>query len=352
MTSARPATVPNDGHLAPTVRVINVHRANIRNDMLDIFSDPSILDERVVLDVRFINSNGEEEVGRGSGLERDLFSSFWKDIYVSLMSGENERVPGIRHDYQRPQWETIGRILLKGYVSCNYFPLNLSKTFFIYCLFGEQEISNEMLMCSFQNYISESEKDLIERALGGQVDLSESDEFVEFLADFDCKKVVKSNNLNQVLTELAHKEIIQKPQYVVNCWENVIPHFVEYFPNRDAIELLYDRLVPTVSRVIACLQAEERNEAERDAMKHLKRFVRGLDKVKLGKFLQFVTGSNVMITNMIYIVFTRLEGLERRPIAHTCTYTLELPTTYQCYPEFREEFNSILEANSWEMNIV
>lgn len=59
-----------------------------------------------------------------------------------------------------------------------------------------------------------------------------------------------------------------------------------------------------------------------------------------------------MLTDNILIVFTRLEGLERRPIAHTCTYTLEIPTTYQSFPEFREEFNSILEANTWEMNIV
>lgn len=338
--------------MIPSPTIIRVHRANIRNDMLSIFSDPSILDERFLLDVHFINSRGEEEVGRGSGLERDLFSSFWKDIYESLMTGENERVPGIRHDFQRPHWEAIGRILLKGYASCRYFPLNLSKAFFIYCLYGEGAISNDLLMASFLNYISESERDLIQRAVDGQVDLSESDEFMEFLADFDCKKVVNTTNLNQILTELAHKEIIQKPQYVVDCWKNVIPFFLEYFPRLDNIDSLYERLVPTVSRVIASFRAEERNEAERDTMKHLKRFVRGLDKVKLGKFLQFITGSNVMISDAINIVFTRLEGLERRPIAHTCTYTVEIPTTYQCYPEFREEFNSILEANSWEMNMV
>lgn len=317
--------------------------------MLKIFSDPSLLGERVILDVHFINSRGEEEIGRGSGLERDLYSSFWKDIYESLMTGEKERVPGLRIGYQRQQWEAIGRVLLKGYMSCKYFPLNLSKTFFVYCLFGEEQISNEMLMGSFKNFISDSEKDLIEKAYNGEV---ESDEFLEFLADFDCKKVVHLNNLNQVLLELAHKEIIQKPHYVINCWANIIPFFLEYFHNLGDIELLYEKLVPTAPRVISSFRAEERNEAEREVMKHLKRFVRGLDKVKLGRFLQFCTGSNVMINDSINIMFTRLEGLERRPIAHTCTYLLEIPTTYQCYPEFREEFNSILEANSWEMNIV
>ena len=81
------------------------------------------------------------------------------------------------------------------------------------------------------------------------------------------------------------------------------------------------------------------NDAERDAMKHLKRFVRG-------------TGSDIMPCDHIYVSFTRLDGLQRRPVAHTCTFTLEIPCTYQSFPEFREEFNSILEANTWEMDVV
>ena len=87
-------------------------------------------------------------------------------------------------------------------------------------------------------------------------------------------------------------------------------------------------------------------------MKHLKRFVRGLDTAKLGKFLQFVTGSDIMLCDHIHVTFTRLDGIQRRPVAHTCTFTLEIPSTYQSFPEFREEFSSILEANTWEVDIV
>lgn len=69
----------------------------------------------------------------------------------------------------------------------------------------------------------------------------------------------------------------------------------ECLPQHFQVDDLYERLRPTVPRVIACFEAEETNDAERDAMKHLKRFVRGLDTVKLGKFLQFVTGSDIML---------------------------------------------------------
>ncbi|XP_044170450.1 uncharacterized protein LOC122954470 [Acropora millepora] len=307
---------------------IKVHRANIRNDMLIIFANPCILDECITLDVIFINRRGEEEAGRGSGLLRDLFSLFWKDVYQSLMVGEIERVPSIRHDFQRPEWEAIGRILMKGFSSCQYFPLMLSKTFFITCLYGESA-----------------------SCLDGQVDPLD-EELCDFLSTFDCKKVVNATNIKGILVELAHKELIQKPQYVAECWKSVIPWLCECFPKKEKLDNLYEKLCPTVSRVISCFEADETNEAERDAMKHLKRFVRGLDTAKLGKFLQFVTGSDIMLCDHIYVSFTRLDGLQRRPVAHTCTFTLEIPCTYQSFPEFREEFNSILEANTWEMDIV
>lgn len=346
-TSTHSACIPGK----QSTMEIKVHRANIRNDMLTIFADPCILDECITLDVIFINRRGEEEAGRGSGLLRDLLSLFWKEVYQSLMVGEIERVPSIRHDFQRPEWEAIGRILMKGFSSCQYFPLMLSKTFFITCLYGESAVSEDLLLQSFMNFVSESEKKLIQSCLDGQVDPLD-EELCDFLSTFDCKKVVNATNIKGILVELAHKELIQKPQYVAECWKSVIPWLCECFPQKEKLVNLYEKLCPTVSRVISCFEADETNEAERDAMKHLKRFVRGLDTAKLGKFLQFVTGSDIMLCDHIYVSFTKLDGLQRRPVAQTCTFTLEIPCTYQSFPEFREEFNSILEANTWEMDIV
>ena len=164
-------------------------------------------------------------------------------------------------------------------------------------------------MQSFTNFVSESEKKkLIQTCLDGQVDPLD-EELCDFLSTFDCKKVVNTTNIKGILVELAHEEVIQKPQYVAECWKSVIPWLCECFPQRKKIDSFYDKLCSTVSRVISCFEADETNEAERDAMKHLKKFVRGLD-------------------------------------------ILEIPCTYQSFPEFREEFNSILKANTWEMDIV
>ena len=121
-----------DNRNSPTAsqsRIIKVHRGNIRKDLIEIFQDPLIMKCHLI--VEMLDERGMAEKGRGSGVFKDALSLFWKDVYDSLMLGEGERVPFIRHDYQRNEWEAIARILLKGYQEYQYFPLRLSKTFVV-----------------------------------------------------------------------------------------------------------------------------------------------------------------------------------------------------------------------------
>lgn len=90
----------------------------------------------------------------------------------------------------------------------------LSKTFVMSCLYGA--LSDEMLLQSFDNFASESERKLIQRCLDGQVDPTD-DEMCDFLSPFHCGKVVSATNIKGILKELGHKELIQKPQSVVEC---------------------------------------------------------------------------------------------------------------------------------------
>ncbi len=47
------------------------------------------------------------------------------------------------------------------------------------------------------------------------------------------------------------------------------------------------------------------------------------------------------------VQFNMLSGLARRPIAHTCSNILELPATYQSYPEFMKEFQQVLSDETY-----
>ena len=67
---------------------------------------------------------------------------------------------------------------------------------------------------------------------------------------------------------------------------------------------------------------------------------------------RFVTSSAVCSTNAIQVTFNMLTGLARRPITHTCSYTLEIPATYQSYQEYASDLKAVLSAHEfvWVMD--
>ena len=97
------------------------------------------------------------------------------------------------------------------------------------------------------------------------------------------------------------------------------------------------------------LRADPQNNSSRGAIEFLKRFVRRIDTGQLKSFLRYVTGADVICVPCISVQFSTLHGLARRPIAHTCGSVLELPSTYDTFPELREEFNNILAKAKWKM---
>jgi hypothetical protein len=111
--------------------------------------------------------------------------------------------------------------------------------------------------------------------------------------------------------------------------------------------------VPSTKQVIALLAAKPNNNAERDVFAYLKRYIRGLQDAMLSKFFRFCTGSDVICTSTSIVVsFNGLEGAARRVVAHTCGLILEVPRTYDSFPEFREEMNNVLNSGVWDIDFV
>ena len=90
---------------------------------------------------------------------------------------------------------------------------------------------------------------------------------------------------------------------------------------------IYKDLEPTNKKVLSMVQAVPQSNAERAAVDYLKCFIRGLDQSQLKAFLRYVTGADFICVKHIVVEFSTMEGLARRPIAHTCGCVLELPST-------------------------
>ncbi len=86
---------------------------------------------------------------------------------------------------------------------------------------------------------------------------------------------------------------------------------------------------------------------------YLRTFIGNLNHQDLHNFLRFVTGSSVDIDKKISVTLYSLSGLARRPISYTCSCTLELSVTYLTYPDFAEEFLTVLRSKvAWPMEAV
>ena len=100
---------------------------------------------------------------------------------------------------------------------------------------------------------------------------------LEMLTSYDCRRRVNSENVAHVFEEIAHKELIQEPQYIIDCWKGIVDHILPSFPNLESLAEKYETLVPSISRILSCIEANPGNDAERESLKFLKKFIKGLD---------------------------------------------------------------------------
>jgi hypothetical protein len=101
-------------------RNIIVHRNLIRNEVVEIFQDPRILNS--FLHVTIIGNDGNPQTGSGRGVVLDLLTNFWQHVFDSLTLGTQEKVPSIRHDYQKSHWQAIACVWFMDMSERSIFP--------------------------------------------------------------------------------------------------------------------------------------------------------------------------------------------------------------------------------------
>ncbi|XP_070543895.1 uncharacterized protein [Ptychodera flava] len=334
-----------DISLQRDTRVLVIHRSKMLEDMLNAFSDPGVLNDYI--EVKLVLPNGDAEAASGTGVFRDCFTGFWADFYERCTIGNTYRVPYLRHDFTRAKWEAVGRIISKGWEQGNYLPIGLAPPFMQEVLFGMQD----NLLESYLLFVSETEGDLFREALRDFQSV-DKEELLEVLDGHQCKKDPSTANIRDIVIEIAHKELIQEPMFVIESWRAILRSVANTIGNMSLLDL-YEEKKPTTRKVVKMLSFPDPISVEATTMaNHLRRYIREVDGPTLKRFLRFCTGSDIMPDDPIKILFVNLEGIQRRPVAHTCSNLLELPLHYESYPDFRADFNAVLNSGVWLMDIV
>ena len=190
----------------------------------------------------FINPHGIEEVGVGSGISREVYSLFWKEVSKCLLIGESERVPYVQHDMFKPEWQAVGHILVKGFMDTHYFPTILSQAFIQYILFDN--VSNDDLMSSYYQYLSNDEKQMLQRCVASENNEDfMTDGFFELFDQFKVRSKVTKENIKEIIAKIALQELVQKPHIMAACWKGCFERLKEEeeFSSKEAMTLYYEK---------------------------------------------------------------------------------------------------------------
>ena len=336
----------------PTERLnitLTLHRANILAEMISHFKDPEILLENLTF--KLISPNGKLEVGDGEGVVRDCFAHFWSDFFDKCAVGNCVKVPFLRHDYGSDEWMAVGRIIVKGWTAVGYFPIRIASVVMEEALFKRTYSS---ITENFLDFVTSDAKEILSQCLTNfaSVDI---DDLMDVLEQHGSKRIPKFDNVVALIAEIAHKELIQEPRFIVDCWSSVFAQNKSTTMTLQELQLLYTEMKPNAKKVVKMLQfSDSLTVSENEVKNHLCRFVRELEYDMIEKFLRFCTGADMILSknDIITVQFIQMAGLGRRPIAHTCGRVLELSTQFENFLAFRSEFRNVLSGGFWDMDIV
>ncbi len=121
------------------------------------------------------------------------------------------------------------------------------------------------------------------------------DELLDIMNTYECRRRVTASSLPGIIDEISHKELIQKPMFVIDCWREVTKGLISL--SCEDIQQLYKDLKLTPKKVTGLLKfPPEMSENQTEVANHLKRYIREIDEDKLrGKPTEAVIAMSVRL---------------------------------------------------------
>lgn len=334
-----------DGLLAGDATNLVVNRSSILSDMLELYSNASVLNKR--LSVTFAGEVGDDF----GGLTKEVFTSFWQEAYKEYFVGENCLVPflplhRLRKDGQH--FMAMGRALSHMVQLTKSVPCVLARSVYVQLAFGTPPEDNCLLQ-DLMSFVTSQECALLNKAMTNFTACSqrERDMLLAFYTTHDMHTMPRAADIQEQLLSIAYSVFVSKPAELYEKMRLGIPQchremFWSQLTLNDLNSLLL-RQRPTCENVMQCLTAENEDlhADEHRAFYFLQQFILNLELEDLQHFLHFVTGSVDLPQTGIKVSFMRTGHIF---VAHTCSNTLEVPVAFQSYQEFRRELRAVLQS--------
>lgn len=339
----------------------SIRRSDVFADVISMYQDNiSELLQEYPFRVQF---EGEKAIDVG-GVARDMYSAFYEEAYKKYFDGNVLLSPIVHPEMNTSVLSTLGAIVSHGYLVTGVLPVRIAFPCLAQCLLGQATIiSPSILIETLLDSLSPFEATIMNGAINeAKQNLSSFSSdvmsvLVSVLSRFDIRHLPTPPKFKQVLTQIASYEFLAKPSVALAAMNSGVPK--QHKPFWDGVIVddllsIYYALTASPATVLGMFEdAVGMNSNEERVLGYLRQFVGSMSSDSLRNFLRFVTGSSVCSSQKLEVSFNSLSGAARRPIAHTCTPSLELSWTYRTYPEFVDEFSACLSNQyAWAMDAV
>lgn len=235
------------------------HRGNVFVEMIEAFK--SINKQKCSnLMAELILPNGESEKGLDAGgVFRDTLSEFWTTMYETCTVGTNVKIPCIRHDFKEEEWKSMAKILYVGWVNSKYLPIKLAMPIIEQMLYGHV---TSKLIPTFLLSLGESDNQILNSALKDFASV-DKDDLLEAFSSLECRTVPNEYNLVELLEEISHKELIQKPHFIIEQFRKELKEVrMNTIISEENLLTLYKSMEPTAKNILNILSCHETNTDE------------------------------------------------------------------------------------------
>lgn len=330
---------------------VSFRRSHIVDDVLNVYSDIDVL--RFHLHVKLVGEAGSD----WGGISRDIFTTFWNTAIERYFRGHSVYVPYLSLVNMRTDSENyfvnLGRILTHSTAVLGFLPVEISKCSLMVMIYNTTDVDDDALIDDFLLYVDVQESKLIKAALENFSELSDEQisEIQELFLRFDMGCLLKQESFRDHLLKVARNELCIKPRYLCEKMRQGIPddHFDRFWSRLtiDHIDLLHDRLKPTPENVLRVIKPTvafgDLTRRRRRVYEFFQEYIGNLTGDNLQHLLHLITGQSCVPKTNITVDFSDLEGVQRRPLFHTCSYMVELPDSYSKYQDFENEMNAVLQ---------
>lgn len=217
-------------------------------------------------------------------------------------------------------------------------------------LFAENVLHDDFLL-----FVTITERKLIKKSIDSFSTLTqtEMDDLIDFFQSFGLLELPKENEILEQIRTISENVLCKEPYELIKKMKDGIPLLHEQFflnLTYEKLKLFYKKEKPTALKIVNCLVTSplELNNIQSKVFYYFKTFIRNLTGTNLSKLLMFITSSEQM-PEKINIFFKNFGY----PVAHSCSNTLELPTSYSNYQELSDVLTTIINHdNSYEFSIL